>query len=251
MKYDFGGWATRNDLQCSDGRVIMKNAFKGQDGTEVPLVWNHNHASPENILGLAHLENRDEGVYAYCLFNETESGKTAKELVAHGDVRSLSIFANQLKQAGSNVVHGLIREVSLVLAGANPGAFIDDVVAHNDADGEGLIVGYDENIMLYHADTEEKPEEKKEPEKEEVKEDTDKKDESEETLQDIIDTMTEKQQNVVYDIIGAAASAINAIESKDDTNKKGEDNTMKHNVFDTDTSVMKKMYFLILHSLRF
>ena len=134
MKYDFGGWATRNDLQCADGRVIKKDAFKGQNGQTVPLVWMHNHADPANVLGLAHLENRDEGVYAFCEFNDTESGKTARELVKHGDVQSLSIFANQLKQAGHDVVHGIIREVSLVLAGANPGAFIDDVVMHGDGE---------------------------------------------------------------------------------------------------------------------
>ena len=112
MKYDFGGWATRNDLTCTDGRVIKKDAFKGQNGENVPLVWMHNHADPMNVLGLAHLENRDDGVYAYCEFNDTESGMTAKKLVAHGDVRSLSIFANQLQQTGNDVLHGIIREVS-------------------------------------------------------------------------------------------------------------------------------------------
>ena len=146
MKYDFGGWATRNDLKCADGRVIKKDAFKGQNGQTVPLVWMHNHADPANVLGLAHLENRDEGVYAFCEFNDTESGKTARELVKHGDVQSLSIFANQLKQAGHDVVHGIIREVSLVLAGANPGAFIDDVVMHGDGE-TGIILGYNEMIM--------------------------------------------------------------------------------------------------------
>lgn len=146
MKYDFGGWATRNDLQCADGRVIKKDAFKGQNGQTVPLVWMHNHADPANVLGLAHLENRDEGVYAFCEFNDTESGKTARELVKHGDVQSLSIFANQLKQAGHDVVHGIIREVSLVLAGANPGAFIDDVVMHGDGE-TGIVIGYNEMIM--------------------------------------------------------------------------------------------------------
>ena len=155
MKYDFGGWATRNDLTCTDGRVIKKDAFKGQNGENVPLVWMHNHADPMNVLGLAHLENRDDGVYAYCEFNDTESGMTAKKLVAHGDVRSLSIFANQLQQTGNDVLHGIIREVSLVLAGANPGAFIDDVVAHGDGES-GMIVGYDEMITSYlsHADDE-------------------------------------------------------------------------------------------------
>lgn len=153
MKYDFGGWATRNDLECADGRVIKRDAFKAQNGQTVPLVWMHNHADPANVLGLAHLENRDEGVYAYCEFNDTESGETARKLVKHGDVRSLSIFANQLKQAGSDVLHGIIMEVSLVLAGANPGAFIDDVVVHGDGES-GIILGYDEMItaFLEHAD---------------------------------------------------------------------------------------------------
>ena len=161
MKYDFGGWATRNDLQCADGRVIKKDAFKGQNGQTVPLVWMHNHADPANVLGLAHLENRDEGVYAFCEFNDTDSGKTARELVKHGDVQSLSIFANQLKQAGHDVVHGIIREVSLVLAGANPGAFIDDVVMHGDGE-TGIILGYDEMIMGQLEHSADEPDEKQE-----------------------------------------------------------------------------------------
>ena len=171
MKYDFGGWATRNDLQCADGRVIKKDAFKGQNGQTVPLVWMHNHADPANVLGLAHLENRDEGVYAFCEFNDTESGKTARELVKHGDVQSLSIFANQLKQAGHDVVHGIIREVSLVLAGANPGAFIDDVVMHGDGE-TGIVIGYNEMIMGQLEHSADKPDKKKEKEKEQQAEQT-------------------------------------------------------------------------------
>jgi len=147
-KYDFSGWATRNDLLCSDGRTIRKDAFKHCDGKTVPLVWNHNHSDPDNVLGHALLENRNEGVYAYCSFNNTENAKNIKEAVRHGDVRSLSIFANQLKQAGSDVIHGAIREVSLVLAGANPGAFIDSVMAHGDGVETGIILGYDENITV-------------------------------------------------------------------------------------------------------
>ena len=150
-KYDFSGWATRNDLLCSDGRTIRKDAFKHCDGKTVPLVWNHNHSDPDNVLGHALLENRNEGVYAYCSFNNTENAKNIKEAVRHGDVRSLSIFANQLKQAGSDVIHGASREVSLVLAGANPGAFIDSVMAHGDGVETGIILGYDENIMLYRS----------------------------------------------------------------------------------------------------
>ena len=152
MKYDFGGYATRNDLTCSDGRVIKKDAFKAQNGQTVPLVWNHNHDDVNDVLGLAHLENRKDGVYAYCEFNDTDNGKTAKELVQHGDVKSLSIFANQLMQKGSDVIHGLIREVSRVLAGANPGAFIDDVIAHGE-DGSGIIACYDEGVTVFmHSD---------------------------------------------------------------------------------------------------
>lgn len=228
MKYDFGGWATRNDLLCADGRTIKKNAFRAQDGQDVPLVWNHNHDSADNVLGLAHLENRDDGVYAYCKFNNNESGRTAKELVRHGDVRSLSIFANKLQQAGSDVVHGIIREVSLVLAGANPGAFIDDVMVHGDNDDSGMVLGFDENITLYHSDDEEDKVEKDETNSEKKK-----KSEEDETIKDVFDAMTEKQKMVVYALVGNAMS-----EEEDDDKKKedskGGDDSMKHNVFDTD-----------------
>lgn len=226
MKYDFGGWATRNDLPCADGRVIKKDAFKGQNGQTVPLVWMHNHADPENVLGLAHLENRDEGVYAFCEFNDTDSGKTARELVKHGDVRSLSIFANQLKQAGHDVVHGIIREVSLVLAGANPGAFIDDVVMHGDGE-TGIIIGYDEMIMghLEHSDDEEKKEDplKSEDEK------------NGETVGDVLKTLTDKQYTAVCAVVGQIIEDAknDGEETKKDESKGGDDN-MKHNVFDTD-----------------
>ena len=170
MKYDFGGYATRNDLTCSDGRVIKKDAFKAQNGQTVPLVWNHNHDDVNDVLGLAHLENRKDGVYAYCEFNDTDNGKTAKELVQHGDVKSLSIFANQLMQKGSDVIHGLIREVSLVLAGANPGAFIDDVIAHGE-DGSGIIACYDEGVTVFmHSDDKPDNKEKTEDSKEMIKE---------------------------------------------------------------------------------
>lgn len=215
MKYDFGGWATRNDLTCADGRVIKKDAFKGQNGQTVPLVWMHNHNDPNNVLGFAHLENRDDGVYAHCEFNNTEAGQTAKELVRHGDVRSLSIFANQLKQAGSNVIHGIIREVSLVLAGANPGAFIDDVLAHGDGESAGIIVGYDEMIMGYleHSDDEKKQENG---------------DDGEETVEEVFKSLTEKQKTAAYAIIGQALEDGGA--GYDES--KGGDGTMKHNVFD-------------------
>lgn len=226
MKYDFGGWATRNDLQCADGRVIKKDAFKGQNGQTVPLVWMHNHADPANVLGLAHLENRDEGVYAFCEFNDTDSGKTARELVKHGDVQSLSIFANQLKQAGHDVVHGIIREVSLVLAGANPGAFIDDVVMHGDGE-TGIIIGYDEMIMghLEHSDDEGKKEDP--PKSEDEK--------NGETVGDVLKTLTDKQYTAVCAVVGQIIEDAknDGEETKKDESKEGDDN-MKHNVFDTD-----------------
>ena len=226
MKYDFGGWATRNDLPCADGRVIKKDAFKAQNGQTVPLVWMHNHADPENVLGLAHLENRDEGVYAFCEFNDTESGKTARELVKHGDVQSLSIFANQLKQAGHDVVHGIIREVSLVLAGANPGAYIDDVVMHGDGE-TGIILNYNEMIMGYleHSDDEDK------------KEDSPKSEDGEngETVGDVLKTLTDKQYTAVCAVVGQIIEdAKNDGEETKKDESKGGDNNMKHNVFDTD-----------------
>lgn len=233
MKYDFGGWATRNDLQCADGRVIKKDAFKGQNGQTVPLVWMHNHADPANVLGLAHLENRDEGVYAFCEFNDTESGKTARELVKHGDVQSLSIFANQLKQAGHDVVHGIIREVSLVLAGANPGAFIDDVVMHGDGE-TGIVIGYNEMIMgrLEHSadELDKKKEEKIEPN--DKSDNGEKKDDKVETIEDIFKSMNEKQQTAVFAMMAEFVDKENP--KKEDDESKGGDDNMKHNVFDTD-----------------
>ena len=171
--HDFSGWATRNDLLCGDGRTIRSGAFKDQDGATVPLVWNHKHDDPDAVLGHAILENRDEGVYAYCKFNDTPSGVNAKKLVKNGDVRSLSIWANKLQQIGGDVIHGVIRELSLVLAGANPGAFIDSVLEHSDDNAEeAMIISYDENIMLYHSD--DKKDDKKDDEddkKEDKKED--------------------------------------------------------------------------------
>lgn len=224
MTCDFCGYATRNDLRCADGRTIRKDAFKNQDGQDVPLVWNHNHDTPDNVLGLAHLENREDGVYAYCEFNENESGKTARELVRHGDVRSLSIFANKLQQVGNDVMHGVIREVSLVLAGANPGAFIENVMVHGDNDESGIIVGYDENIMIYHsADDNEAAKKQKE---------NGNPDEDDETLKDVFNTLNEKQKMAVYALVGQALE--NNGESRDDDKHKGGDETMKHNVFEND-----------------
>ena len=230
--YDFSGWATKNNLKCSDGRTILKDAFKHDDGVTVPLVWNHQHNDPINILGHALLENRDEGVYAYCKFNETDSGKNAKILVEHGDVSALSIYANQLKQQGGNVIHGAIREVSLVLAGANPGAFIDSVIAHGEESEEEAVIFTGEDIVLSHANedkTEKKdPEPKEEEKKEEMKEEI--KEEKQKTVKEVFDTLTEEQKTVVYAIIGQIMEE-NQNESKDIEGGKEE---MKHNVFDND-----------------
>lgn len=220
MKYDFGGYATRNNLTCTDGRVIKKDAFKSQNGETVPLVWNHNH-DVDDVLGLAHLENREDGVYAYCEFNDTEKGKTAKELVQHGDVRSLSIFANQLMQKGSDVIHGLIREVSLVIAGANPGAFIDDVIAHGE-DGSGIIICYDEGVTVFmHSDDKEKTRDSEDKKKE--------KSEDDETVEDVFDSLTEKQKTAVYAVIGTIMEDNKNNDDSDDN--EGGKEEMKHNVF--------------------
>ena len=223
--YDFSGWATRNNLLCGDGRTIRKNAFIDCDGKTVPLVWNHNHDETNNVLGHALLENREEGVYAYCSFNDTESGRTAKKLVQHGDVKSLSIYANKLKQIGSDVVHGTIRELSLVLAGANPGAFIDTVLSHGEDGEESIIAGWDENIMLYHSA--DKEEEKKEEEIVTDKEKKTEKDDNEKTVKDVVDSMTEEQRNVLYALVGEAVAA-------KDEEENGGDEEMKHNLFDND-----------------
>lgn len=222
-KYDFGGWATRNDLLCADGRTIRKNAFKNQDGQKVPIVYNHNHSDITNVLGHGILENRDEGVYVYGTFNDTEYGKAAKEAVKHGDVTSLSIYANHLEHSGRDVIHGVIREVSLVMAGANPGAFIDSVLAHNSDAEEGIIVGYDENIALYHSDNSD--DNKKDDDKEESKSMNDKGDNNtdDKTVEEIINSMTEEQQNVLFGIVGDLVS----------NNKEGDDE-MKHNIFDNE-----------------
>ena len=218
MKYDFSGWATRNNLKCSDGRTIRKDAFKHNDGQVVPLVWNHQHNDPLNVLGHALLENRNEGVYVYGTFNDTDAGRNAKMLVKHNDVSALSIWANQLKQQGGDVFHGAIREVSLVLSGANPGAFIDSVIAHGEASDEEAIIYTGEDIMvndnynnyeMMHA-------------------------ESEETVADVFETLSEKQKNVVYALIG---QALESAENDDDDEVEhygtgGE--YMKHNLFDQD-----------------
>ena len=229
-RFDFSGWATRNDLKCSDGRTIRKDAFKDNNGQKVPLVWNHQHNDPLNILGHALLENRQEGVYAYCTFNETEAGQNAKLLVEHGDVSALSIYANQLKQRGSDVIHGAIREVSLVLAGANPGAFIDSVICHGEESEEEAIIYTGEDISLFHAECDKKEETKEEKPVENEKKTTEgekKTAESEETIGEVLDSLNEKQKTAVFALIAQALE--NADNSDDDDEEEKE---MKHNVFD-------------------
>lgn len=235
--FDFSGWATRANLKCSDGRIIRPDAFKHNDGQKVPLVWNHRHGDPSEVLGHALLENRGDGVYAYCKFNDTESGKTAKLLVQHGDVDQLSIYANQLKQQGPNVIHGNIREVSLVLAGANPGAFIDsESIKHGEGSEEEGIIYTGEYISLEHSglgeySTEEPKGEVKDELKhaEEEKMDENKKPEGEKTIADVFDTLNEEQKDVVYFMIGQALEEAGV---EDDYEGGNED--MKHNVFDID-----------------
>lgn len=223
--YDFSGWATKNDLKCSDGRTIRHNAFKDNDGQTVPLVWNHKHNESFNVLGHALLKNRDEGVYAYCTFNDTEAGRNAKLLVQHGDVNALSIYANQLKESPSrDVLHGMIREVSLVLAGANPGAFIDTILTHGDDTDETAIIYTGEEISLFHADDEKDEEEKKENNEMADNNSEDK------TVKDVIDSMNEEQKKVLYAMVGAA------LESKNEKDPEEDEEEMKHNIFENDHS---------------
>lgn len=261
--YDFSGWATRANMKCSDGRTIMKDAFIGNDGATVPLVWNHQHNEPFNVLGHALLKNMEEGVYTYCKFNDSESGKMGREMVRNGDVNQLSIYANQLKQQGGNVIHGAIREVSLVLAGANPGAYIDSVMCHSDDSNESGIIFTGEDIVLAHSEDETAVEDatlahasddkkadkngddskkedentvaesdvkkKEEPGKETKEEPTKEKKEEpakEKTVQDVFDTLTEEQKTVVYALIGQALE--DAGVSDDAKDEEKEDKNIKH-----------------------
>ena len=245
--YDFSGWATRSNIKCSDGRTIMKDAFKQNDGQKVPLVWNHQHDDPSEVLGHALLENRNDGVYAYCKFNNTESGQNAKALVQNGDVDKLSIYANKLKTVTNNVIHGCIREVSLVLAGANPGAYIDSVIVHgegSDIEEEGVIYTNENIDIIEHSDksnskddgadsqNNKKEENVKMDEKEKQEE---KKDEK--TVQEVFDTLNEEQKNAVYAIVGQAvedAKKENSSEDEENNDEEGDSEDMKHNVFDKD-----------------
>ena len=223
---DFSGWATRNNLKCSDGRTIKKDAFKQNDGKTVPLIWNHQHDDPLSVLGHAVLENQEDGVYAYCYLNDSESGEAARVMIAHHDVNSLSIWANGLRQQNGDVLHGNIREVSLVLAGANPGAYIDSVMIHGEASEEEAIIYNGEDLVLSHADKKDDDEQKeKKPEK---------KNEDEETVEDVFNTLNEKQKTVVYALIGQA------LEENDSNKDEGGNESMKHNVFEKnkDTSVL-------------
>lgn len=240
---DFSGWATRNDLKCSDGRVIRRDAFKHDDGIKVPLVWNHQHNDPRNVLGHAWLENRPEGVYTYGFFNDSESGEIGKILVKHGDICALSIYANQLQQRGCDVLHGEIREVSLVHAGANPGAFIDSMLKHGENSDDEAIIYTGMPLYLSHSDAdkqEDKADNGEKKETSEKKDDPEKKTDSDEekTVADVINSMTEEQKNVMYAMIGQAmddqGESDPESEDNNDDDSKGGTNTMKHNVFDKD-----------------
>lgn len=222
--YDFSGWATRNNIRCSDGRTILEDAFEADNGKNVPLVWNHQHNDPLNVLGHAKLENRKEGVYAYCTFNNTEAGISAKELVKHGDIQALSIYANDLKYlSGGNVSHGVIREVSLVLAGANPEAYIDNI-RHSADEAPSMdeaIIYTGDDIYLEHS------QENQNEEKKEKKEVADK----EKTIKDVFDTLNDEQKDAVYAMIGAALEEAN-LDNGDEEEEEEEDEGMKHNVFE-------------------
>ena len=263
--YDFSGWATRANMKCSDGRTIMRNAFIENDGTKVPLVWNHQHNEPFNVLGHALLKNMEEGVYAYCKFNDSESGRMGREMVRNGDVNQLSIYANKLKQQGGNVLHGAIREVSLVLAGANPGAYIDSIMCHGAESDEDAIIYTGEDIELVHAEeisTEEEEvlehaenKEEKETEKEKDSESVEEKasqkpadntkedkkamaENKEKTVKDVFDEFTEEQKTVVYALIGQALEDAGVSDENEEENVKHneeDDDAMYHNIFDRET----------------
>lgn len=254
--YDFSGWATRNDLLCGDGRTIRKDAFKHCDGQTVPLVWNHDHKNPDAVLGHALLENNEDGVYAYCTLNDTEAGQHAKKLVEHGDVRSLSIYANKLKQIGSDVIHGTIRELSLVLAGANPGAYIDFVMAHSADDEDALYANYDENaLLIYHsADNEEKGENEMAEETKIAHAEAE-----EETVEDVFNTLTDKQKKVVYAMIGQALEEAQGEDSEEDeedvehseieedeSEENDDDEETVQDVFETLTDKQKDVVYAII-----
>ena len=253
-KYDFSGWATKNDIRCSDGRTIKKDAFIDNDGLVVPLVWNHDHGNVSNVLGHAMLENKDKGVYAYCTFNDTVNGQEAKELVKHGDIVSLSIYANQIKEKNGNVIHGNIREVSLVMAGANPGAFIDTVMVHGEEYPDEAIIYADSDLYLAHSENNKQD---------------DTNDDVDETVEDVINTMNDKQKKVLYSLIGAAVESNNSDDEDDSDNPDDEDNSdnsdnvdemnnknntkkgddeMKHNAFEETNNNKRDSIDALIHS---
>ena len=250
MKYDFSGWATRNDLKCGDGRVIRKNAFKDNDGQIVPLVWNHQHNDPLNVLGHALLENRDEGVYAYCSFNDTDNAKEVKKIVQHGDVAALSIYANKLKQEGGNVLHGMIREVSLVLAGANPGAFIDAILEHSETEGEAMIYSTGSGYDLEFSHSEEADEPADEKGEEEMPNDEEM---SLEEVKEVYEGLSDRQRAAIDLMLGEALEYDGDLDDEDEDEYEEdeidedddeedddeysddeEEEDMKHNVFEGD-----------------
>lgn len=253
--YDFGGWATKNDLLCSDGRIIRKDAFRDQNNAKVPLVWNHAHNDPRNVLGHAYLANKKDGVYAYCYLNDTEDAKVARSLIKHGDIDRMSIHATKLKQNGPNVMHGEIKEVSLVIAGANPGASIDNVLIHGEQSDEDLVIYTGDYLELEHSDEDDEPEEVEETTKTEESlehAESDKKEDqkgdnmaeetkgnnpsNEKTIKEIVDSMNEDQKNVLYFFVGEALDKSENDEEEDD---KGGNEDMKHNVFDTEEETME------------
>ena len=231
--YDFAGWATVNEVLCSDGRVIRKNAFMHQDGMTLPMVWNHQHNDPDNVLGHVLLENHEKGMYVYGFFNDTESGQSAKQLVQHGDIDQLSIYANQLKQDGNNVTHGMLREVSLVLAGANPEAHIDLVIKHGEGCEEEGVIYSGESISLYHAAEKQKETEKEKDMAEETKKDEQSEEKKEKSVKEILDTLNPEQKEAVELVVGMAIE--DAQKNNNNKDKEEGDDDMKHNVFDQDT----------------
>lgn len=242
--FDCSGWATRSNVKCADGRTIMRDAFKSNNGQTVPLVWNHDHSDPLNVLGHALLENRTEGVYAYCKFNDTESGQAAKNLVEHGDITQFSIYANQLKQEGGNVIHGMIREVSLVLAGANPEAHIDSIIKHGEESEEDAVIYSGEDITLSHSDDENS-------EPDELSHADDKKDDEEvskvsdepengKTIQDVLETLNDEQAKAVYAVLGEALKHTGESDDNEEISHSEGGNDMKKNIFDnTETEEQK------------
>lgn len=249
-KVDFGGWATKPNLKCSDGLIIMPDAFKNDDGKQVPLVWNHRHGDPAEVLGHAVLESRNGGIYAHCSFNDTENGKIGKVLVEHGDINALSICANKLKRVGSNITHGIIREVSLVLAGANPGACIEDVITHADDDEMEGVIYTGETITLSHSDEGEETTEGPETTEEETVEHADEtNNESGKTIKEIFKTLNEDQEKAVYAIIGQVLedAGVETSDEETDDNDTGGSDTMKQNVFDT-TQNEQEMSGVLMHS---